>query len=300
MTLGDERIGRTETANGSFEAAVEVPATVPDGERELGVRLGYEDRALAGTTATTDVTVRETEVDVTVSATRVADAQRTVRVDGTLETAAGSPVAGRPVRLDADGTTLETVTTTADGSFAATVTVPAGAARGDGTIVATYDESGSNLGSDTAAATVTVSAEARSWWGVPAWVWLGVGGGLLILLGAAVFVWRRRGRSPRSSQSASIGDAATDTATNPAAERSGTEIADAVLDHGRDALSRGRPNRAVELAYTAVRHALSDRIDAGGASTALTTGSFTAAGPIAGWTGPIATTTRPTAPSFGP
>ncbi len=274
VTLGDERIGRTETADGSFEAAVEVPATVPDGERDLGVRLGYEDRAIAGTTATPDVTVRETEVDVTVSAARVGDAERTVAVDGTLETAAGSPVAGRPVRLNAGGTTLETVTTAADGSFAATVEVPAGAARGDEPIVATYDGAGSNLASDTAAATVTVSTEARSWLGVPVWVWFGVGGGLVLLLGAAGFVWRRRGRSSRSSQSASTGDALTDTATNPVAERSGTEIADVVLEHGRDALSRGRPNRAVELAYAAVRHALSDRIDPGGSSTALTHWEF--------------------------
>ncbi|WP_245853048.1 Ig-like domain repeat protein [Natrinema ejinorense] len=274
VTLGDERIGRTETTNGSFEAAVEVPATVPDGGRELGVRLAYEDRALAGTTATTDVTVRETEVDVTVSATRVGDAERTVAVDGTLETTDGSPVAGRPVRLDAGGTTLETVTTADDGSFAATVAVPAGAVRSDGAIVATYDGSGSNLASDTAASTVSFSTDARSWWGIPAWVWFGLGGGLIAFLGAAVFVWRRRGRSSPSSQSASAGDAATDTATNPAAERSSTEIAGAVLEHGRDALSRGRPNRAVELAYAAVRHALSDRIDAGDSSTTLTHWEF--------------------------
>ncbi|WP_226482518.1 Ig-like domain repeat protein [Natrinema amylolyticum] len=274
VTLGDERIGRTETADGSFETAVEVPASVADGERELGVRLDYEDRALAGTAATNDVTVRETGVDVTVSASRVGDTGRTVAVDGTLETADGATIAGRSVRLDADGTTLETVTTDDDGSFAATVEIPDEAARGDGEIVAVHDGSGSNLASDTATSTVTFSSDGRSWVGLPAWAWLGVGGGLIVLLGAAAIRrWSRLGSS-RASPSASAGEATTDAATGRIAERSGTEIAESVLEQGRDSLSRGRPERAVELAYAAVRHALSDRIDASASSAALTHWEF--------------------------
>ncbi|WP_255682128.1 Ig-like domain repeat protein [Natrinema sp. SYSU A 869] len=272
VTLGDERIGRTETANGSFETDVEVPASIPDGERELGVRLEYEDQALAATAATNDVTVRETEVDVTVSASRVGDTERTVAVDGTLETADGAAVAERPVRLDADGTTLKTVTTDDDGSFTATVEIPDEAARGDGEIVAAHDGSGSNLASDTATSTVAFSVDGRSWWGLPAWAWLGFGGGLIALLGAAAIAWWSRGRAPRSSPSA--GDATTDAVTDPVSDRSGTEIAESVLEHGRDSLSHGRPDRAVELAYAAVRHALSDRIDVSASSSALTHWEF--------------------------
>lgn len=273
VVLGDERLGTAETTNGTFAADVEVPASVADGERELGVRLEYEDRALAATTATNDVTVRETEVDGTVSASRVGDG-RTVAVEGTLETVDGSAVANQSVPLSVDGTTLETVTTDGEGAFTATIEVPDETARGEVQVVATYDGSGSNLASDTAASTVTFATDERSWLGLPARVWLGLGGGLLVALGVGRLVWWPRVRSSDPSPGpSSRADPATESAA-PVSDRSGTEIARSVLEDAHDALSSGDPDRAVALGYTALRHALSDRIDARTASTTLTHWEF--------------------------
>lgn len=270
VTLGDERLGTVETTDGSFETGVTVPASVADGDRELGVRLDYENRALAPTSATNGVTVRETALSVSVSASHVDDGQRTVAIEGALETGDGSAVAGRPVRLDAGGATLRTVTTDADGSFTATVELPASAGR-DVQIAATHDGSGSNLASDTATATVSFSSGRRSWLGLPVWAWLGLGGGLAAL---AAFAWRSRADSSDGDPVTAAEDEATDRARDPGVDRSRPEIARSVLEHGRDALSSGRPERAVELGYAAVRHALTESVDSSTASTALTHWEF--------------------------
>ncbi|UHQ97955.1 Ig-like domain repeat protein [Natrinema zhouii] len=275
VTLGDERLGTVETTNGSFETDVQVPASVAAGERELGVRLNYEDRALAPVTATNDVTVRETDAVMDVSASRLTDEGRTVAVNGTLETVDGTGIAGQPVSLSADGTTLETVTSDPDGSVSATVEIPEEAAVGDVRIVATHDGSGSNLASATAASTVSFSAANQSWMGLPAWAVLGLGVGLLAALGLAAFAWRSRARSSQSGDQRDP-EVTADRPDNPdsRSERSRTATAESLLARGHDSLARGRPDRAVEMGYAAVRHALSGRVDTGDATDALTHWEF--------------------------
>ncbi|WP_229504853.1 Ig-like domain-containing protein [Natrinema versiforme] len=275
VTLGDERLGSVETTNGSFETDVQAPASVAAGEREVGVRLNYDDRALAPVAATNDVTVRETEADMDVSANRLSDEGRTVAVDGTLETVDGTGIAGQPVSLSADGTTLETVTSDADGSVSATVEIPEETAVGDVRIVATHDGSGSNLASATAASTVSFSTANRSWMGLPAWALLGLGVGLIAALGLAAFAWRSRARSSQSGDRRDP-EVTADRSSNPdsSAERSRTATAESLLARGHDSLARGRPDRAVEMGYAAVRHALSGRVDTGDATDALTHWEF--------------------------
>ncbi|WP_408959719.1 Ig-like domain repeat protein [Natrinema sp. 74] len=273
VTLGDKRIATVETSNGFFETDVTVPASVADGDRELGVRFDREGRALAAMTATNDVTVRETSTDVTISATRVGDDERTVAVDGTLETVNGSAIAGRSIRLNAGDTTIETVTTGDDGSYATTIEIPATAGR-DVRVVAAYDGSGSNLESETAASTVSFSSGSRAWSGLPAWAWLGFGGGVAAFAALVAFAWRSRARSSDRESATAPGDGTADRGTTPGDGRSRPEIARSVLEHGHDALSSGRPDRAVELGYAAVRHALTGAVDSSTTSTALTHWEF--------------------------
>lgn len=266
VTIGDERIGTTETTNGSFEAAAAVPAAVADGEREIGVRVDYDDRAIAAA-ATDPITIRETESDLSLSASRVDAEERTIDVNGALKTADGEGVGNQEIRLEMDGTTLDTVATGEDGAFNATVPLP-DESGGDAELVATYDGSESNIESATTRTAVTLStSETRAWWPLPTWMWLGIGPGAVFLLGITGLWWRRRA-SHASDGAVSDAPTADETAsTRPTADRSRTAIAQSLLAHGRDCLADGRPDRAAEMGYAAVRHAFSDRIDTGTTST---------------------------------
>ena len=144
VILDGQTIGTVGVSDGSFDGAGDVPATIPDGEHSLAVRLPYEDRALAGVVETRSVTVSETDTTLSVNASQAGDG--TVRVTGDLETVDGLGVGGEPVDVSIDGTTVATVTTDGDGRFAETVSVPDAVEYGERDVAAAYRGAGSNLG----------------------------------------------------------------------------------------------------------------------------------------------------------
>lgn len=270
VTLDGQRIGTTTARNGTFTTAVAIPASVDDGEQELGVRLPLQEQALAAADATTTVTVRETESELSIEGTSMGD--REIRLNGTLAPTGGRPLAagdglaGETVHIQIGGMTVGTLTTAADGSFGGTVSVPDSMADSDVSVTATYDGRGSNLAPATARTAVTVGDSGGLRSTAP---WLA--GGFVAVLAAGLGVWWSR-RSPTEDPSpvsptndpGSTGGGAT--ATDQPSAPSPTEI-DSLLAQASDHLAAGRPDDAVQTGYAAVRRALASRIDAHGALT---------------------------------
>ncbi|WP_255170528.1 Ig-like domain-containing protein [Natrononativus amylolyticus] len=264
VTVDGERLGTTNVSGGGFDETLTMPATVPDGDRELAIELAYEDRALASTSETAGITVAETDASLSVDAEYGGD--RDVAVDGTLETDAGEPVAGEPVEVRLDGETVGTATTAADGSFGGTVTVPDDA-EGELTIAATYEGAGSNVAAaeDEAVVTVPAAESALAPTGLPTWA-LAAAALAVGAVAVAALWWYRRSRDgtapepDRPVPTAAESDAAT-------APRSAESVARTLLERAREQLARGEPDAAVQSGYVAARHALESRAGAGGALT---------------------------------
>lgn len=205
-------------ADGTYRVQVSVPATVPDGTQQVRATIPLDGRALRSANATTTVTIRKTATDLTLNG--VDDGGNAVRVSGQLTTIDGEPVAGQPVRLTLNGTTLGTVQTGRDGGYATTVTVPrelfaTAASNGSVRIAAQFEATGTNLapanntttvriprealgpdpGQDQSQSSVTLQTvrqaltdELTTWlW----WQWLLAGLAIVALLGGLALGWRR-------------------------------------------------------------------------------------------------------------
>lgn len=276
-----EQIGTTTVTDGVFDGTVTVPASVPDGEAELDVRLPFDDQALAATTATTTVTVRETESELSIEGASTGD--REITVNGTLGTVDGDGVAGETVQLRVDGTVVGNVTTEAGGTFGETVSVPDSVSEGDVTVTAVYEGNGSNLAPSTADTVVTVSEAGMQ---LPASVWLA--GGFLVVSAASLGLWWYRRSAAELPSDGPAGDWQSTLDGTTAADESpaddgqspldGTTAADnasdpsldtitPLLERAHEQLIHGQSDDATRTSYAAVRRALAARIDKQGALT---------------------------------
>ena len=244
VTLNGEEIGVVNASNGSFEESVEIPESVPAGEGELEVSFALEDRALAQTATSETISVRETETEMAVNATRLQT--NDLRVDGTLETADGAALENESVEIQVAGTPVETAGTADDGEFAATVAVPS-SANDTVTVDAQYDDQDSNLASAEAETEVSFPRDdGASLLGSP-WLWLGLGA-LGMAIGGGAW-WYRRSSSSGEIEIPSIPD---DVASAPE-QQSETDPTLALLSAADDNLSSNQPNEAVQFGYAAVR-----------------------------------------------
>jgi len=227
ILVAGQRLGTTQLTRGSFDTAVTVPASVPDGDRELVVRLPEEDRAIAGASDSRAVTVRETATVLSVNATQVTDSE--MAVTGTLETIDGVGVGGEPVQVSVDGQVVATVTTDDDGAFAEQVSVSVPSTGREYLVGAAYEQPGTNLGPAEAETIVEMrpgvvtvdengtgtsgengtgagdengaggeAGDSGSGFpgsivagGTPAWVWLGAGLGVAVAVPVLWWVGRR-------------------------------------------------------------------------------------------------------------
>ena len=287
VTLDGEPLGTLETDAGEFDGTTTMPATVPAGDGDLEVALSFEDRALAGASASTPVTVEETAPSLSFEASVLEgetgpddeavgdDGQgtdspviedTTLAVEGELR-AAGEGVGDAAVEIVVDGESVGSVTTDADGTFADEVEIPRSvqtaledrAAGNDGPTVevtATYDDPGTNLGSVTATETVTLPVEdsepaAWSFLGVSAWAWAALGlAGALVL---AIAVGRRLRRRPDEEPV----DLPTPVPAGPATEPTRPPVSD-LLAEAQSALDADRTDAAVQRAYRATRRTLAE------------------------------------------
>ncbi|MDS0475726.1 DUF4129 domain-containing protein [Natrinema sp. 1APR25-10V2] len=261
VTVDGQRVGTATARNGTFQTAVSLPASVDDGRRNLTVRLPFEDRALAAAATTTTVAVRQTKTTLSIDAVPAGD--RSLTVDGTLETVAGDGVRGESVMLRVDGSTVATATTGANGTFEETVTLPDSVQGGEVTVTAAYEASRSNLKGATAHAVVAIG-EAQP--GPSNTVWLGAG--FIALIAVSIGVWLARrsgGNEPTPTDSPETDNPAGEPAA--AARLADGEAVASLLDQARDQLAAGRPNGAARTGYAAVRRALASHVDARSALT---------------------------------
>jgi hypothetical protein len=154
FAIGDTVVARTTTGpNGTAIASTRAPASANDGKRIVVARVPYENRAIAGVQSEAPVTVVETQTALSVSASRTDDG---AIARGQLQTVAGDPVAGRPVRLQVGAGGTQLVETNRNGSFQTVLEYPQN--NESVTVTATYDEPSSNLGNATATTTLAAGS----------------------------------------------------------------------------------------------------------------------------------------------
>ncbi len=154
FAIGGTVVARTTTGpNGTATETIRFPASINDGDRQVIARIPYENRAIAGVQSEASVVVVETQTALSVNAARAAEG---ILVRGQLRTAAGAPVAGRPVRLQTGAGETQRVVTNRTGSFRTVLENPPN--NDSVTVIATFDEPRSNLGNATATATMAAGS----------------------------------------------------------------------------------------------------------------------------------------------
>ena len=258
FAIGDTVVARTTTGpNGTATVSTRVPASVNDGERVVGARVPYENRAIAGVQSETPVVVVETQTALSVSASRT-DAGAAVR--GQLQTVAGEPVAGRPVRLQVGAGGTQLVETNRDGSFQ---TVLTGLQNNESvTVTATYDEPDSNLGNATATTTLSAGSGGGN---LPLGSdenpaadvgngWLSVlGGGIAIAVVVAAWFIVSRLRQSQDANAAAPVEATSESMTDPTPSTTPSDATRPTFeDRVETSLESGNYDAAAMVAYTAV------------------------------------------------
>ncbi|WP_255192396.1 hypothetical protein [Natronobeatus ordinarius] len=257
VAAGDVRLGDVRVTNGSFDGAVETPATIPDGEHELTARLPFDERALAATTETTPITVHETETALSIDH---APGDDDLEVSGTLETVDGDGVPDQPIELAVDGAHVATATTGPDGAFEATVHVPADADEAV-TLAATFDGRGTNLAPAEASTSAPLESPATGS-SAPTTAWSGWLAGATVLVGLALVAgggwWYRRRRAPEPATDAT--DVRPDDGGD-GDESSSPTTPEPLASRAAEYLVDGRPNTAIQTGYAAVRRTLRREVD---------------------------------------
>jgi len=141
--------------DGSVTTSIRLPADVPAGEQSVTAVIPYENRAIAGRTATVPVTVERRPSALSVDATAE---NGTVVATGRLATENGRAVRSQPVRVALTGGAETVVATGRDGTFRARLSTAGVPADTDAaTVTARYAATPSNLGTSNASATVPVA-----------------------------------------------------------------------------------------------------------------------------------------------
>lgn len=276
VRLGDQQVGTLPVSAGSFDGSVVVPATVPDGDRQLTVRLPGEDRALASVADSQQVTVRETNTSLSlnVAADGNGDDSATARVNGTLRTVDGRAIGGEEVTVRVGDQAVATLSTDANGAYQGRVAVPDDVADeavsvtvvygGDGNLAPSQQERTVNLSSASGGASPGPSPDMSDS--------LVVGGavviGFLVVLGAVGIWWIRRedGEEAAAAEADEESGGAGTHVDEPGVD-DGDAAAESLLAQASDQLGAGRPERAVQDSYAAVRAHLELTLGMGGPYT---------------------------------
>ena len=277
LAVDGRRLATSETGPaGAFEVDGVLPASVPAGEADLEVGIDRRDAAIERSATAVPLTVRSTPTTLSLNAT-TGDGGN-VTVNGALATEEGTALAIREVAIAIGGTEVERIATGGDGRYRETVAVPDGVERGESvTVTATFDAAETSFEASSARRQVTLPQPSDASGGGADTVTENtplrpllvggvlVGGALLVIGHRVVRRWGRRlglrlglmsgpvdGASPDSSTS---GDAAAAADTN--ADVGGEAVSSrSPLDRARTALSAGRPDDAVRIAYAAMRSRL--------------------------------------------
>lgn len=146
------RMGSSETdRDGISSLDFLVPADIPDGDASVVAFVPFEDRALAGINASSELFIRPTPTRLTIEANQSGSGEITVR--GRLSTESGMPVESQPVSISFEGVDSRTIETVEAGEFRATISVPAKQAGEE-----------DNLTLAVSAAYAGIGSNLRHWW----------------------------------------------------------------------------------------------------------------------------------------
>lgn len=263
LFVGDERLGNDTTAeNGTFVVEGALPADVST-DSTLRVTLPAEDRALAATDRSLNVSIQPTETELTLNATHADN--ETVRVVGRFRTDDGTPLDNRSIQVSMNGRTLAVVQTERTGVYGTTVTIPEALRDRDAiTVAATFDGTGTNLNPTRTNSSIGISSSGERGRALanvvdtvasaPWWTFLIVGSVLVpVAYGLANRFDSRTGEIDALAESAG-GERSTDApdtgVPDPTAE---------LLPFAREQLARGDPEAATHAVYVAVRRDLGER-----------------------------------------
>lgn len=295
VSLGDVALGSLAVSEGAGADHLRVPADIPTGEQDLAVSLPGGDRALAGVSATHTVTVRETETTLSaaVSSVETGGATTALAVDGHLETVDALAVPDAPVDVAIDGTDVATVRTDADGEFEDTLDLPEDVESlvdaGGETLTVTLSYAGApNLGPSETTEAVTVTLEEDTP-GAPGANGAGGEGpvgtletlvsenpglvaGLVglavaaLLAGGFLALYRRRAaNADEEAPSEGPGEESVPSGAGPTtAMMDELDVApgstETLFDRASEYVAAGRPDRAVQVCYAAVRGELEETL----------------------------------------
>ncbi|RDZ44799.1 hypothetical protein C5B91_09465 [Haloferax sp. Atlit-10N] len=254
---GSSATAPATNASGASAVSATVPATAT-GTASIRVAPDGDGRAVTFAPATAAVPLETEGTALSVTARETAD--RTVVVDGRLETDEGEAVSGQSVAVSVDGREVAAATTGASGAYRAAVDLPSDASVENATVSVAFDGEGTNLEPSDATASIRLSNGATSAGngasdGLPfdpldlAWV---VAGTAVVGLVAAVLL--RRNDADDAAAATVAESAATESAEPTEPEQAATEAS--ALNSATEALDAGRPNDAVVVAYAGVRRSL--------------------------------------------
>lgn len=249
ITVDGVLLGVVRTTRGDYRLSSSLPARVTPGERPIRVRVSGDDRAVTSNVSSTTLHVVSTATKLTMTARPVGNS--TLLVNGSLETIDGRTLTGQPVQILANGRTVETANTNAEGDYRTSVSLP-GENASTLRMKSVYSGDGTNLEKTTATTTLDFSPTQSGGIGfsnlpLP----LTIGGGLLLvaLLAAGGIVVRSQREEPTFAPNS------RDPESTASAE---VAVADRLLDQARDRLKNEEWTYAVESAYTATRHGLAE------------------------------------------
>lgn len=209
-------------ATGGYATTVVVPAAVTEGAANMTATVGFQDRAIASTSALTHITVQETATALSATATLN---ETETQVSGRL-TAAGTGVADQHVRVLQNGTELTTATTDETGRYG--VSIPQSVATGDTELQVVFTGENANLARATAQTRIPVPDTGSS--GLPMYLFAGIGGVLLVGVGG-VAVWYRRRQTHSAYTTASDSRADTPQPTQSQEHTATSERAQPTLEN---------------------------------------------------------------------
>lgn len=275
-TLSGEQVGTATTMdNGSFALTGSLPSpTVAPGTQTLRVSLPFENRSVAGATASVPVEITAAPTRLTLNATASESPTTTLRIQGALTLQTGEPVAGQPVNVIVNGRRVDSLRTTANGQYETTVQPAVADTPANATVSVQFEGETVALNSAEASTTIALSAASTSASSPISLLTsqpLLIGGGTaagLVGLGFLVFSVRRRlpWLSDADSTPSTPDQSSSTQPTGSTATRSQHQV-HSMLSAAEDALVSGEHTTAVQIAYSGLRSTLTEDVDATGDET---------------------------------
>ena len=263
LFVDGQRLATLDTnETGQFSFSRAIPRSADSGELTVEVRTVGTNQSITPSRDTTRVQIEPVATRIALQTGINESDPRSVAVTGTLETAGGKPVPNTAVDLTVDGDTVDTVSTSRNGTFARTLTLSEDADNSTASIGAAFSGEGTHLQSTTETVDLQPSGSGTpegiepsparndgdlSLLPLPTRALLYVGGGMLALFGLIGFWWVRRD--------------GTATPERPSADvsvptESSRESSRALFSSAEQQLESNAYETAIVLAYVAVRRQL--------------------------------------------